>query len=78
MQSKIVFAFKAQLQKGTKEVGQLREKLYHARRSKIEKIKKYLFPIQEELVFPVLGTPPTQDALSVMRGRHIGMADCQN
>ena len=37
------------------------EKLCEARRTRISQIQKYLFPIQVNPVFQVLGTPPLKD-----------------
>ena len=58
----------AQLTKRTKDLSKLNKDMCQARRIKIERIQRYLFPIQVQPVFPVMGTPPTQDAVEMMRG----------
>lgn len=47
--------------KRIKDLQKVMEKLCEARRTRISQIQKYLFPIQVNPVFQVLGTPPLKD-----------------
>lgn len=48
--------------KGKKDLQKVMENLCEARKISISQIQKYLFPIQVNPVFQVLGTPPSKDA----------------
>ena len=51
----------------------MREDLCHTRRLSVDRIQKYLFPIQSHLVHPIMGTPPIQDPKELMKGKVQGL-----